>query len=116
MRTYEWSCAMKSIRSQVDRYDEDLEGRDGDNIGKDLNASKTSIVKQGNITLGSMQKRCLLKDIAAAHSKDSAFSLFERKFRHFIEQKHSSEFSDGERQEISSPNSSVCFINQNSVL
>jgi hypothetical protein len=82
MELDQWSRISKSIRFKIDvidgRFDEDADVNMEDSRPDTIKPGGS--FKSGHIVLGAVQKRCLLKEIAAAHADDPAFTRFQYKF------------------------------------
>ena len=115
MELEQWSQISKSIRFKIDLFD----GKFDDDVGVGMpvvdswpGAMKLGgSFKSGHIFLGAVQKRCLLKEITAAHADDPAFLRFWYKFSQFIQENFSykSEFSNEDMDMIFGPNAIVCI-------
>lgn len=107
-----WSRISKSIRFKIDTFDEKF---DEDSIDISMEDSRPDTMKlggsfkSGHIVLGAVQKRCMLKEIAAAHVDDPAFTRFQYKFRQFIQDNFASKFSNADMDTILDPNAMVCI-------
>jgi hypothetical protein len=84
-----WSQISKSIRFKIDLFDEIFDEDVDSNLtsSMDLEDSQPDTMKlggsfkSGHIVLGSVQKCCLLKQVADAHADDPAFTRFDNNFR-----------------------------------
>ena len=82
MELDQWSWISKSIRFKIDLFDEKFD----EDVDVSMEDSQPDTMKpggsfkSGHIVLGAVQKCCLLKEIAAAHADDPAFTLFQYKF------------------------------------
>ena len=104
-----WSQISKSIRFKINIFDGKFEDVDVSMEDSRPDTMKPGgSFKSGHIVLGAVQKHCLLKQIAAAHADDPAFTQFQNKFSQFI-QANFSEFSDEDMDMILGPSAMVCI-------
>jgi hypothetical protein len=113
MELDQWSRISKSIRFRIDVFD----GKFDDDNDVNMEDSRPDTMKlggsfkSGNIVLGAVQKRRLLKEIAVEHADDPAFTGFQHKFIRFIQEKFSSKFSKEDMDTILDPSGIVCIRN-----
>jgi hypothetical protein len=113
MELDQWSRISKSIRFKIDIFDGKFDEDSDVDVGMEDSRPDTmkpgGSFKSGHIVLGAVQKRCSLKDIAAAHEDDPAFTRFQYKFSQFIRANFSSIFSNEEMDMILNPSEMVCI-------
>lgn len=112
MELDQWSRISKSIRFKIDIFDGSFDKDVGVGVMEDSRPDTLKpggSFKSGHIVLGAVQKRCLLKEIAAAHTDDPAFTRFQYKFSQFIRENFSNRFSNADMDIILDPSATVCI-------